>query len=75
MGCTFGFPYRLAVSEVLPVAQPLLNGLFSAFHHPDSSENEYLMRAVNRLITFLKKEMLPVARMCLKVGGWCCRMP
>jgi exportin-2 (importin alpha re-exporter) len=57
------------VSDVLPVAQPLLTGLFAAFRHPDSAENEYLMRAVMRLISFLGAEMAPVAPMCLKVSG------
>jgi exportin-2 (importin alpha re-exporter) len=57
------------VSDVLPVAQPLLTGLFAAFRHPDSAENEYLMRAVMRLISFLGPEMAPVAPMCLKVSG------
>ncbi|WIA07912.1 hypothetical protein OEZ85_007391 [Tetradesmus obliquus] len=57
---------KLAVSDVLPVAQPLLSGLFAAFRHPDSAENEYLMRAVMRLISFLGGEMAPVAPMCLK---------
>jgi exportin-2 (importin alpha re-exporter) len=59
----------LAVADVLPVANPLLTGLFAAFSHPDSSENEYLMRAVMRLITFLGPQIAPVAPMCLKVGG------
>jgi exportin-2 (importin alpha re-exporter) len=57
------------VSDVLPVAQPLLTGLFAAFRHPESAENEYLMRAVMRLISFLGGEMAPVAPMCLKVRG------
>ncbi|KAF8072350.1 hypothetical protein HT031_000009 [Scenedesmus sp. PABB004] len=57
---------KLAVSDVLPVAQPLLSGLFGGFGHPDSGENEYLMRAVVRLITFLGPQMAPVAPMCLK---------
>eukprot|EP00878_Enallax_costatus_P016271 GHUV01017068.1.p1 GENE.GHUV01017068.1~~GHUV01017068.1.p1 ORF type:complete len:703 (+),score=205.92 GHUV01017068.1:410-2518(+) len=61
-----GGKFRLAKSDVLPVAQPLLNGLFSAFKHPDSAENEYLMRAVMRLISFLGSEMLPVAPLCLQ---------
>eukprot|EP00879_Flechtneria_rotunda_P019331 GHRR01020303.1.p1 GENE.GHRR01020303.1~~GHRR01020303.1.p1 ORF type:complete len:890 (+),score=314.69 GHRR01020303.1:664-3333(+) len=57
---------KLAVSDVLKVAQQLLTGLFAAFRHADSAENEYLMRAIMRLISFLGAEMAPVAPMCLK---------
>eukprot|EP00879_Flechtneria_rotunda_P024675 GHRR01026177.1.p1 GENE.GHRR01026177.1~~GHRR01026177.1.p1 ORF type:complete len:383 (+),score=119.03 GHRR01026177.1:288-1436(+) len=59
---------KLAVSDVLKVAQQLLTGLFAAFRHADSAENEYLMRAIMRLISFLGAEMAPVAPMCLKVS-------
>jgi hypothetical protein len=53
---------------VLPSAQGILNGLFTAFQQPDSTENEYLMRAVMRLISFLGPQIAPVAPLCLKVG-------
>jgi hypothetical protein len=46
----------------------MLGALFAAFKHPDSSENEYLMKAVMRLISFLGPGMSPVAPMCLQVG-------
>lgn len=60
---------RLSVAEVLPLAQGILQGLFNAFQQPDSSENEYLMRAVMRLISFLGPQIAPVAPMCLQVRG------
>lgn len=59
---------RLSVNEVLPLAQGILQGLFNAFQQPDSAENEYLMRAVMRLISFLGPQIAPVAPMCLQVG-------
>lgn len=57
---------KLSVAEVLPLAQGILQGLFSAFQQPDSAENEYLMRAVMRLISFLGPQIAPVAPMCLQ---------
>lgn len=33
--------------------QPLLEKLFAAFKFPESGENEYLMRAVMRVIAFV----------------------
>lgn len=57
------------MAEVLPLAQGILSGLFSAFQQPDSAENEYLMRAVMRLISFLGPQIAPVAPMCLQVRG------
>jgi exportin-2 (importin alpha re-exporter) len=59
------------VAEVLPLAQGILQGLFTAFQQPDSAENEYLMRAVMRLISFLGPQIAPVAPMCLQVGWGC----
>lgn len=57
---------KLSVAEVLPLAQGILQGLFNAFQQPDSAENEYLMRAVMRLISFLGPQIAPVAPMCLQ---------
>lgn len=59
--------HRLPVADVLPLAQGILSGLFAAFQQPDSAENEYLMRAVMRLISFLGPQIAPVAPMCLQV--------
>lgn len=70
LGCCLRFDSvcRLSVAEVLPLAQGILNGLFTAFQQPDSTENEYLMRAVMRLISFLGPQIAPVAPLCLKVS-------
>ena len=50
---------RYAVAEL----QPLLAALFAAFRAPESGENEYLMKAVMRVIAYVG----PEARMWLAV--------
>lgn len=57
---------RIPTSDVSPYAQQLLEALFAAFKHPDSGENEYLMRAVMRLISYLGAGIAPVAPTCLQ---------
>ena len=51
---------RFLPADLAPLLQALLEKLFAAFKLPESGENEYLMRAVMRVIAF--------------VGGWprCC---
>ena len=44
---------RFQPAELAPVLQPLLERLFAAFKLPESGENEYLMRAVMRVISFV----------------------
>lgn len=48
-------------SELGSYLQPLLENLFSALRMPDSGENEYVMKAVMRLIAFVGKSVVPVA--------------
>jgi exportin-2 (importin alpha re-exporter) len=44
---------RFQPGELAPVLQPLLEKLFAAFKLPESGENEYVMRAVMRVIAFV----------------------
>lgn len=60
---------RFKAADINPFAQQLLEALFAAFKHPDSGENEYLMKAVMRLISFMGSGIAPVAPICLQVGG------
>ena len=44
---------RFTPEELAPFLQPLLEKLFAAFAFPESGENEYLMKCVMRVITFV----------------------
>lgn len=46
--------------------QPLLENLFAALRIPESSENEYVMRSVMRLVAFVGGSIAPVAAVALK---------
>lgn len=52
--------------ELGPHLQLLLEKLFAAFRFPESGENEYLMRCVMRVITFVGKAVAPAAPACLQ---------
>lgn len=43
----------------------LLQLLFSSLGKPDSTENEYLIRAVMRVVAFVGPQIIPVAGGCL----------
>lgn len=47
--------------------QALLERLFEGFKLPDSSENEYLMKAIMRVIGFVGPAIAPVSGVCLQV--------
>lgn len=53
-------------TELAPHLQPLLERLFGALALPDSGENEYVMRAVMRVIAFVGAVIAPVALPALK---------
>ncbi|EIE27359.1 Cse1-domain-containing protein [Coccomyxa subellipsoidea C-169] len=57
---------RFSVSDLQAQLMPLLNNLFGAFQKPESGENEYLMKTVMRVITFVGPEIAPVAALCLE---------
>lgn len=57
---------RYQPADLAAYLPSLLDALFSAFKLPDSSENEYVMKCVMRVITFVGKEIAPVAAQCLQ---------
>lgn len=52
---------------VSPHATQLLEAMFAAFRHADSGENEYVMKAIMRLIMYLGPAISPVVPLCLQV--------
>ena len=44
----------------------MLQNLFNVFAMPDSSENEYAMKATMRLISFMGDSIKPIAGVCLE---------
>ena len=46
-------------SDLQPIAEPLLAGLFGAFSLPGSTENEYVMKCVMRSFSTLKEGVIP----------------
>lgn len=52
---------RFAPPDICPFLTQLLTNLFGAFTLGDSAENEYLMKAVMRVIAFVGPEMKPFA--------------
>lgn len=59
-------PLRFTPADLGPNLQPLLERLFAGFKLPDSSENEYLMRCVMRVIGFVGPAIAPVSAVCLQ---------
>ena len=48
---------RFVVADLASQLEPLLTGLFGAFAKPESGENEYVMKGVMRVITFVGKDV------------------
>lgn len=48
---------KFTPDELAPQLQPLLEKLFAAFRIPESSENEWLMKCVMRVISFVGKKV------------------
>lgn len=48
---------RFDIAELRPFLSGMLTALFGAFQKPESGENEYVMRCVLKLITFVGKEV------------------
>jgi exportin-2 (importin alpha re-exporter) len=57
---------RLNRESMLPAIEPALGGLFAALQHPDSVENEYLMRAIMRVVATAKADIVPVLEPALR---------
>lgn len=47
-------------SQLAPFLQPLLENLFAALRLPESGENEYVMRAIMRLLVFVGPQIKPI---------------
>ena len=58
----------LAPADVTDQLQPLLQGLFGALGKEDSTENEYVMKCVMRVLVFVGPQIVPIAGDCL---DWC----
>ncbi|CAB4062461.1 CSE1 [Lepeophtheirus salmonis] len=54
-------------SELGPIAEPLLTGLFGAFSLPGSAENEYVMKCVMRSFSALQESVVPFLASLLPV--------
>ncbi|KAL6780583.1 hypothetical protein ACKKBF_B12565 [Auxenochlorella protothecoides x Auxenochlorella symbiontica] len=61
-----GGALRFQPQELAGCLQGLLERLFACFALPDSSENEYVMKAVMRVIAFVGPTIAPVAPVCLQ---------
>lgn len=57
---------RFIPQDLATSLQPLLERLFAAFVKPDSGENEYVMRCVMRVISFVGPLIAPVAAPALQ---------
>ena len=57
---------RYTPGDIQPYAQQMLQNLFNVFAMPDSSENEYAMKATMRLISFMGDAIKPIAGVCLE---------
>ncbi|CAD7697690.1 unnamed protein product [Ostreobium quekettii] len=58
---------RFTPEELDPVLQNLLERLFAAFELPESSENQYVMRCIMRVIVFEGPKISPAALVCLNL--------
>ena len=55
---------RFVPANLAPVFMQLLTNLFQAFTLGDSAENEYLMKCVMRVVSFMGVEIKPFATQC-----------
>jgi exportin-2 (importin alpha re-exporter) len=55
---------RFAPADLVPLREPLLGGLFGALTLPESGENDYVMKALMRLLSLLGPEARVVAPTC-----------
>ena len=56
---------RIAKTDLAPVLESLLGGFFSALDREDMKENEYVMKAIMRLISFGQEALLPHVELCM----------
>ena len=58
-------PNQFSTTDVGPYLQQILEKLFGALKMPDSGENEYVMRAIMRLVAFVGSAVGPVTAAAL----------
>lgn len=58
-------PTQFSTADVGPYLQQILEKLFGALKMPDSEENEYVMRAIMRLVAFVGSAVGPVTAAAL----------
>jgi len=56
---------RFAPADLAPVLPKLLEGLFGALQHPDSGENEYVMKCIMRVVSFMGRDIAPFSSVAL----------
>jgi hypothetical protein len=56
---------RYKPADLAPVLPKLLEGLFGALGHSDSGENEYIMKCIMRVMSFMGKDVEPIAPVAL----------
>jgi exportin-2 (importin alpha re-exporter) len=56
---------RFAPGDLAPLLSALLEHLFAVFKVEESKENEYAMKAVMRIITFVGPQIAAAAQPCL----------
>ena len=56
---------RFTPADLSAHLSPLFENLFLAFQKPESAENEYLMKCVMRVITFVGTDVRPSYPLCI----------
>ena len=57
---------RFVAADLVPMREALLGGLFGALMLPESGENDYVMKALMRLLSVLGPDTRPVAPQCME---------
>jgi exportin-2 (importin alpha re-exporter) len=60
-----GGALRFAAADLVPFREQLLGGLFKALTLPESGENDYVMKALMRVLAVLGPDARPVAQQCM----------
>lgn len=61
-----GQPITLKIGSINEFAGPILANLFEALTYKDSQENEYIMRAITRVISVSGANIVPFAATCIQ---------
>ena len=63
---------RFTPGDLSAHLSPLFENLFLAFQKPESAENEYLMKCVMRVITFVGTDVRPSYPLCIAASTLQC---